>query len=203
MSQEAYVDDKESKKEKILKAAVEIFSCKLFHQVTMDEIAVSSGVGKGTLYQYFNSKEDLFHEVIKYAYKTYYQVLKNCLSVDGSSRQKLEAVMSMQQEFMKSHMKFVYLLAEERLVTSLILEEEAIEAHQEIIELVRKVIEDGIKKGEFRKIDPTLAAKIFMSGIAALWYNAYVYGETQGLLNYSMEEIMDIFYNGFNADQRS
>jgi AcrR family transcriptional regulator len=54
-----------SAKERILEAALEIFSQKGFHPATTDEIAERAGVGKGTLYRYFETKEKLFAELVR------------------------------------------------------------------------------------------------------------------------------------------
>ena len=52
-------------KERILEAALEVFSLKGFHPATMDEIAEKGGVGKGTLYRYFETKEKHFAELVR------------------------------------------------------------------------------------------------------------------------------------------
>ena len=52
-------------KERILEAAMEVFSHKGFHPATMDEISDKAGVGKGTLYRYFETKEKLFAELVR------------------------------------------------------------------------------------------------------------------------------------------
>ncbi|WP_172602255.1 TetR/AcrR family transcriptional regulator [Candidatus Nitrosocosmicus franklandus] len=46
---------------RILQSAIECFSKNGFDRTRMDEISLSADVSKGTLYNYFNSKEDLFH----------------------------------------------------------------------------------------------------------------------------------------------
>jgi AcrR family transcriptional regulator len=51
-------------RKKILAAALEVFSCKGFHGATVDEIADRAGLGKGTVYRHFNSKRELFSELI-------------------------------------------------------------------------------------------------------------------------------------------
>lgn len=49
----------EAKKSRIQEIAIKAFMAKGVSHITMDEIARSAGVGKGTLYQLFPSKEDL------------------------------------------------------------------------------------------------------------------------------------------------
>ena len=56
---------KRSAKERILEAALEVFSNKGFHPATTDEIAERAGVGKGTLYRYFETKEKLFAQLVR------------------------------------------------------------------------------------------------------------------------------------------
>ncbi len=52
-------------KERILEAALEVFSQKGFHSATTEDIAERAGVGKGTLYRYFETKEKLFAELVQ------------------------------------------------------------------------------------------------------------------------------------------
>jgi TetR/AcrR family transcriptional regulator, repressor for uid operon len=52
---------REEIKGRILQSAIECFSKNGFDRTRMDEISLSAEVSKGTLYNYFNSKEDLFH----------------------------------------------------------------------------------------------------------------------------------------------
>ena len=56
--------DVDSKRTLILDAALEVFTSRGFHEATMDEVATASGVAKGTLYRYFESKEDLLEQLL-------------------------------------------------------------------------------------------------------------------------------------------
>jgi len=51
-------------KKLIFEAAIKSFSQKGYHKSTMDEIAETAGVAKGTLYYHFKSKEDIFRFII-------------------------------------------------------------------------------------------------------------------------------------------
>lgn len=52
-------------REKILNAALDVFSAKGFHGTTVDEIAERAELGKGTVYRHFHSKKGLFSELIR------------------------------------------------------------------------------------------------------------------------------------------
>jgi AcrR family transcriptional regulator len=55
----AKIVDKEAKREAIFKAALRVFSQKGVANTTIKEIADAAGIGKGTIYEYFNSKDDI------------------------------------------------------------------------------------------------------------------------------------------------
>lgn len=52
------------KRSHILRAATEVFSAREFHTVPVEDVATAAGVGKGTLYLYFPTKEQLFYATI-------------------------------------------------------------------------------------------------------------------------------------------
>ena len=52
------------KRTQILRAAADVFSAREFHSVPVEDVATAAGVGKGTLYLYFPTKEQLFYATI-------------------------------------------------------------------------------------------------------------------------------------------
>lgn len=56
--------EKQMRKELILKAAESVFFDKGLRAATLDEVAESAEVSKGTIYLYFTSKEDLYHSLM-------------------------------------------------------------------------------------------------------------------------------------------
>jgi AcrR family transcriptional regulator len=53
-----------AKHARILQAAVELFTERDFHQVLMEDVAARADVGKGTVYRYFPTKEELYFATI-------------------------------------------------------------------------------------------------------------------------------------------
>ena len=64
-SSDRKLQEREMRKSRIMLGALEVFKESGLEGATMDEIAQKSGFGKATLYYYFNSKEDVFSEIIK------------------------------------------------------------------------------------------------------------------------------------------
>src|SRR3990172_8809247 len=71
-------DDK--KRQAIIECAGRLFASRPFHKVTLDDIAAEAGVGKGTLYVYFPSKEELFSSVVREGFGQIVDQLKRRLA---------------------------------------------------------------------------------------------------------------------------
>ena len=55
--------DKNIKRREILLAAMKVFGQKGLREAKVADIAAAAGIGKGTIYEYFKSREDIFNEV--------------------------------------------------------------------------------------------------------------------------------------------
>jgi TetR/AcrR family fatty acid metabolism transcriptional regulator len=52
--------DKDKKRREILQAAMQVFARDGYHRAKIESVAEEAGIGKGTVYEYFKSKADLF-----------------------------------------------------------------------------------------------------------------------------------------------
>jgi len=57
---------RQEKKSQIIEAAARVFAEKGFSRTLIAEIAIQAGIGKGTVYEYFKSKDDLFFDVCQW-----------------------------------------------------------------------------------------------------------------------------------------
>ena len=75
----------------MLDAAMELFSEKGFHNVSMHEIAERSEFAIGTLYKFFKNKEDLYRALVMEKSTEIFNALSAPLSEDGDTRTVLES----------------------------------------------------------------------------------------------------------------
>jgi AcrR family transcriptional regulator len=74
---------KEQARKRIIEQALEMFSERGFYQTRMTDIADSLGVSKGAIYQYFESKEQLFVEAIRHHGERRASVVRDFLKSDS------------------------------------------------------------------------------------------------------------------------
>ena len=55
----------EKKRKQIIAAAVKLFAARPFHEVRLEDVAAAARVGKGTVYIYFDSKEELYASLVR------------------------------------------------------------------------------------------------------------------------------------------
>jgi AcrR family transcriptional regulator len=145
-----------------------IFSGNLFHQVTMEEVAAEAGVGKGTIYLYFKSKEDLFRQTFKYATKVYLGKIYEGLHGLDDPEDKLKKIVYLQLALSQENFKVFYFLVGESMAPALIFHEEIKKTWFRFVSLIEGIIKEGIEKGSFRKVDSHLASSLFLGGLISL-----------------------------------
>jgi TetR/AcrR family transcriptional regulator, repressor of fatR-cypB operon len=81
--------EKLARQQDILRAARELFATKGFRDTTLDEIAHHAEFGKGTLYNYFANKEEIFHAIIDQSIEDSLSIARQSVEAEGGLREKL------------------------------------------------------------------------------------------------------------------
>jgi AcrR family transcriptional regulator len=150
--------------EQIIKAALEVFGECGLANARLQDIAERAGVSKGTIYLYFPNKEELFREMIRQTAVAAIERAEQA-NVPGTPTNQLLAFMRGYWAFVRSPL----FLTVYRLVLG--------ELHQfpdlarfyahEVVargqKLMAGIISRGIDAGEFREIDPMVAARMLVA----------------------------------------
>ncbi len=107
---------KGKRKEQILGAATRLFSELGYQDTEVQKIADASGVGKGTVYLYFPSKEALFFATVQRAIEQVERYVKEKMRKDGTSVDLLKSIVRAYVEFFKGHPEVIELFVQERAV---------------------------------------------------------------------------------------
>ncbi|GKS61710.1 MAG: TetR/AcrR family transcriptional regulator [Candidatus Nitrosocosmicus sp.] len=152
---------------RILQSAVDRFSKNGFDRTKMDEISSSADVSKGTLYNYFNSKEDLFHalcddslELLKIQLDTLFTSSKNDLISNA------ELFYENFQKIQKEGTAKVFFEALSESTRNPKLQEILIKHRLKIIKVVENYLQHQISKG-FLKVDSN--PEYLASGLVSLF----------------------------------
>lgn len=80
---------KDEREQAFKRAALKVFSSKGYHKTTMAEIAMVAGFGKGTLYWYWKSKEELYFSLVQESHNEFMELVREAGEKRGSALEKL------------------------------------------------------------------------------------------------------------------
>lgn len=94
--------NKSAKRREIIRHAADVFSKKGYNASIMQDIATSADIGKGTIYEYFRTKEELFLAVYDAWMSEYEQVITERVNAAGDALSKVDAIRDSAVEFYES-----------------------------------------------------------------------------------------------------
>lgn len=89
----AKVVDKKEKKDKIIGAAIRVFAQKGFAKTTINDIAHASGIGKGTVYEYFSNKEEIINHSFSFFIRALELDFQEVLIMEIPAKEKLTRIL--------------------------------------------------------------------------------------------------------------
>jgi AcrR family transcriptional regulator len=102
--------NKAQKKAAFLGAAETLFIKKGFENTSMDEVVKGSGLTKKTLYQYFQSKEDLYYAVVLKGALMLYEATKDAMACGENAREKIRLANLAHMNFYREHLNLFQML---------------------------------------------------------------------------------------------
>ncbi len=193
-------NDTHSKRQQILDAAYLVFSRKGYHRATVDEIITRAETGKGTVYNYFVNKEQLFYTLIKERSLPFETLLQEVVASSVPPIVKVEHMIKTFLQFYVNNADLWRVMMHE--VRGLGSEgyssfsasqrDKYQEWFNHTIGLLGQVLAEGVAKGVFRSCDVTKAAYGLFSAIVVMVYQDLVSDD----LNQTVRAIADIFLYG-------
>lgn len=186
----------EDKRESILNAATDIFSKYGYYGAKMEDIAKKADIGKGTIYEYFNSKESLFYEIIKHGIKEYEKGLNVALNTIGNLEEKLYVLCKFHGEYVNRYIGITQIIMMEKEVLSKELMKDIVDGKSKLFNMMKNSVEEAISSGELRKgLDPQLVTTIIIGSISQ-FYGQKIFYEKEDYKNIEPKDIIDIMLEG-------
>ena len=185
-----------SKRERILRAAVDVFARTGYFNAKVSEIAKAAGVADGTIYLYFDGKEDILVTIFREHTRSYLASLERELGNTRSAEERIRkairhhletlgrdrALAVVSQVELRHSLKFMSLLSQQEVA--------------DYLNIIRKIIEYGQKEGAFRRtLHPQLVAKAVF-GILDEMVTSWILSEKEYELAAMSEPVADFILTG-------
>ncbi|RPJ27430.1 MAG: TetR/AcrR family transcriptional regulator [Chloroflexi bacterium] len=192
----ALTEEEQSRRRKeIFNASVHLFLSKGFNETSMREIAKAARIGKSTLYDYFPSKDDILLSFVEDELQRLTEKMEEIARQKIGAMEKLRQMMFAYMDYLATNEDFYMKLSFEvqRLA------QESIERIQRkrhaLQDLLRDMIEEGIREGSFRPVDSLLATRVMLTALTPAVYTTRPSGSRQEM----MEEAFTFVLKGIQG----
>ena len=186
----------QSKRERILRAATDVFAQSGYFNAKVSEIAKAAGVADGTIYLYFDGKEDLLTSIFRDHTRNYLQSLERELAhvrraedririairhhLEALGRDRALAIVA--QVELRHSLKFMSLFSQQEVA--------------DYLNILRKIVEQGQADGVFRRsLHPQLVAKAIF-GIVDEMVTSWILSEKDYTLADQTDDVAEFVLNG-------
>ena len=146
------------KSEKIIKAATKSFSMFGFKGTTVDHIAKIAGVGKGTIYTYFENKEVILQNIIQSLIQEMKENAERSINPGRTTFENLHEVLYGVLQYRNEHQLMIKLSQEVKEFGTEAAIEALSEIEKELISYIKFFIENAVLNNKFKKCDPEITA---------------------------------------------
>ncbi len=185
-------EEQQRRRVEIAGAALRIFREKGYARTSMREIAKNAGMGKSSLYDYFTTKDDIVAFALEEEISGITPRMKAIASEEIPPYDRLRKIMELDLRFMQDNNSLILWLNLEAQSLSRENQTRIREIRYGYQDVVRSVIEEGIAKGVFRKVDPLLAARLLINSLLSVLYTTRPTATAEDMLH----EAVDIFLDG-------
>lgn len=174
---------KKDRRAEILSAAVTCFAGKGYYETTMDDVVRESGLSKGALYWYFDSKRALFRALLEEWFAEILSHMQAPLSSDLPANTKLEALVqslksaaALKPELFRAQLEFFALSMRDDDIKSWLAEN-----YSGQHEFIEALLEQGIASGVFRPVPVAETARLIMGYLDGVFLHAEINNTTHDI----------------------
>lgn len=155
------------RRQEIVLAATKSFTLFGYKATTIDQVAKIANVGKGTIYIFFENKEQLFQEVVINLIQEMKKETDLAIDLSASFMYNAHTSLMKMLQFRERHLLFAKLVEEEKALRTPAVKQMLLKIESEIISYVSMRIRNGIEKGEIIDCNPEhVSYLLFKSYIA-------------------------------------
>jgi len=188
-------EDQARRRHEIFHQVVNVLVKKGFHETSMQEIADTAGLGKSTLYDYFKTKEELLVYFFEDQWDDLAAEAQQIAVQNSRADVRLRLVMEKYLESLQDNKSLFLKLSIESQRLKMENQKQIQEKRHAYQDLIRALIEEGIREGIFRKVNSLLAARLLLGAASPVIFGSRATGAPEEML----KETLDIFFKGIEV----
>ena len=188
-----------SKRNAILRAAIDVFADRGFFSAQVADIARAAGVAAGTVYLYFKSKDDLLVSIFDRSMREGLTLGRAAVADLDDPRERLRRLARAHLARLGGDRNLAIVFQVELRQSTKFMERFSATLLRDYLGLIRDAIADGQRAGIFRSdIKATVAAKIFFGALDEMATN-WILSRRRYALEADADTVVELFMNGARA----
>lgn len=193
------ISPKTARKNKIIESALKIFAEKGFQDATISEISRAAGVSDATVYEYFNSKEELLFTIPEEITEEPVRDIEKILPFLRGSESKLRAIVQGYMTLYEKNPLYSALVMLQLKTNRNFLKTKAYGKIRGIAHMLLTCIQEGIDDGSFKKeTDPYLVRAMILGTIEHLCIRWHLLGAPANLVE-QVDPLVDMILCGIRV----
>jgi TetR/AcrR family transcriptional regulator len=192
--------EKLRQRREMLAAALELFSEKGYHNVSMHEIAGKAEFAIGTLYKFFQNKEDLYKALVLNQCDEYEDVITRAIEGPADEVERLRSYIRTKEERCRKNLPFVRLFLAERRGASFNvkagLDDELRKRHYASMEKLATVFESGIRSKRFKATAASFSLAVALDSAIDAFLLLWIDAPDRHPFPENPDDILNIFLKG-------
>ena len=173
MSREVPTD----KKRLILDAATDVFADAGFHTSRVQDIAERAGVAKGTIYLYFQTKEEILLSIFQRYFDSLLDLIDRFQQQHMTAVEIIDELVQQQVRSAIVNPRLLQLLGRRPLAAQTVAGGKIEAYHRHVLDRLTGMLTEGIRLGQVRPINPRVGANILYSIILSIPQYLVLYPE--------------------------
>ncbi len=157
--------NKEVTRQRILDAAIDVFSDKGYNGALVDDITKRSDTSKGAFYFHFPSKKSIFKALLGTLVERIVAEVDKAVEENNGAELKIEAALETVLSIFSKHEKATRLLFLEATGLGKVFDEEVFAAHQKFAAVISGYLQSAIDDGSIAPLDTQLTAFAWLGAI--------------------------------------
>jgi AcrR family transcriptional regulator len=196
--------EKQMRQREILGSARELFLQKGYHNTTLEEIALHAEFGKGTIYNYFSSKEELFYGMLDAQIEEIHKAAESSINPPGDVRSKFTDYAKRIVSYAEVNSDILQLVVREMHSLNSPNSDARLRnlkrRYTNVMHMLAKLIADEIEEKRIRKLDSLKLATLFQSMVQFVCINRFGPHRLEKVDNMDDEValIVSVFFDGIS-----
>ena len=188
------------KRERILKAATKVFARKGFYATRVSEVAKAAGVADGTIYLYFQSKDDLLVSLFEDRVVLLLAVLEREIEKRTTAKDRLRAIIELQLGLLEGERDLAEVITVNLRQSTRLMKQYAAPKFNLYLETIARVVHEGQKSGDFRDdVSPSVVARAVFGALDGLTMTWALGKADAGGLSRAATQVADVLLSGLEA----